>query len=106
MYGAGSSSGYFLEKYHNEYHLVGLTDGQIPGSEALQAFSSQSYLPIGQVKHCDFDLIVVASWAINDITPKLTEAGIAKDKICWFQHNKNRIVASDHPDAVEAHPEI
>lgn len=106
LYGTGSSARYFVEKYQNESHLVALTDGQIPGSQALQHFSSLGYLPLGQVQFSEYDFVVVASWAINDITPKLMEAGIAKEKICWFQHNKNRIVHCDHPDAFDAHAEI
>jgi len=106
LYGTGSSACYFFDKYQNDCDLVAVTDGQIPGSQALQPFSSLGYLPLGQVQFSEYDFVVVASWAINDITPKLMEAGIAKDKICWFQHNKNRVVAGDHPDAFDAHPDI
>ncbi|UAA39507.1 hypothetical protein KIH87_03890 [Paraneptunicella aestuarii] len=102
LYGTGSSAVYFIQQHQQALNLVGVTDGQV-NAPLFQHFPC---FPLQDISQIDCDFIVVASWAITDISQRLMNSGVAKEKILWFQHNKNRVVACDHPDALVSHQEL
>ncbi|MCY7294517.1 hypothetical protein [Alteromonas sp. a30] len=102
LYGSGSSARYFIEHLQGQCELVAITDAQI-NTESLCGLPCFS---IDEAMGLMFDYIVVASWAISDISQRLKDIGAKGEHIYWFQHNKNRVVEHDHNDALSAHREF
>ncbi len=102
LYGTGSSSRYFVEQYQHRCQIVLVTDAHISKPE----FEAMPTAPLSEALASEFDVIVVASWAISDIAERLISLGAEKNTIYWFQHNKNRVVPFNHEDALSAHREL
>lgn len=102
VYGTGSSARYFIQQYQAHCDIVVVTDAEIT---TLQ-FERIPIASTPEALKYDYDGVVVASWAISDIAQRLVKCGVNDEKIFWFQHNKNRVVKHDHPDALSAHREL
>ncbi len=102
LYGTGSSALYFIEQYGSECDILAVTDSSL----STKTFCGFPCCTAEELAHQHFDAIVVASWAIIDIAARLHDIGIPKSKILWFQHNKNRLVECDHPDALSSHLDV
>lgn len=102
LYGTGSSARYFLEQHGSSCEVIAVTDGVVSADNFLEI----PCVSIEEISMLDFDAVVVASWAITDIASRLEQVGTQRENILWFQHNKNRLVPCDHPDALSAHREL
>lgn len=102
LYGNGASARGFLESGFDEYDvIVAATDS--PSSNEFEGYDN---ICTEDVHHYDFDYIVVASWAIHEITERLNRLDIDNSKILWFQHHKNRILEWGHSDFYQSHEHI
>lgn len=88
LYGTGSSAKYFYENYTSEYQILEVIDKQTPRAD----FWQKPCLKPSQISRLDYEFIVIASWAIQNIFDELLVIGVARDKVLWFQHNKNKLV--------------
>lgn len=101
LFGTGASAKYFLEQYHAQYLIKAVVDDTYEGD-----FYQHKVIKTSEMKVDDVDYVIVASWAINDISSRLQKHGVELNKIQWFQHNKNCIVPADCYAATSGHPEI
>jgi len=98
VYGTGASAEYFYQHYSDGFEINAIVDKE-PGE-----FFGHTVLTLAQLKDIDYEFIVIASWAVEDIGERiLSKITIGKDKLLWFQHNKNRIVDYEHADVRQAH---
>lgn len=98
VYGTGVSAEYFLKHFSGEFEIKGIVD-RTPGK-----FEGYTVSTLEQLEEIDYEFIIVASWAIEDIGERiLSKIVISKDKLLWFQHNKNRIIGYEHADVSQAH---
>ena len=106
IYGTGSSASYFIEQFidqhRHDYQLVAVTDNQLK----FDTFEGIPCYAMSDIQNLEYDIIVVASWAISDIAQRLEKHNVSRSQIYWFQHNKNRLVHCDHPDAHVSHHEL
>lgn len=101
VYGTGVSAKYYIEQHIGDSAVLAVVDEYT--SQAL--FHGYPVIRTTQISELEFDAIVVASWAIQDIAERLLACGVTGAKILWFQHNKNRVVSWEHTDATLAHTE-
>lgn len=102
IYGQGASARGFLAspvKEGMEALLVACEN------KSEEFFAGLPVVNTQQVTQHDYDFIIVASWAIVDIIARLKAIGVPENKILWYQHHKDRLVSTNHPDLALSHPE-
>lgn len=102
LYGNGASALGFLHSGLTDYNVLAVATEAPTGNQ----FEGLPNVATSEMLHFDFDLVVVASWAIHEISARLNKFGIPNDKILWFQHHKNRVLDWGHPDFYQSHEDI
>lgn len=102
VFGTGLSSEYFVRQFGDKFNIVAIADRDVEQEQ----FEGLPLIEESSITQYQFDKIIVASWAIIDVTERLVGYGISKTSILWFQHHKNRLVDSNHEDALESHKEL
>ena len=88
VYGNGASAKGFLLSQSNNFEILAFASDNPEAGE----FEGYQNISTTDIKDLPFDGIIVASWAIHEIAGRLQNAGIARQKIRWFQHHKERIL--------------
>lgn len=99
VYGNGASAKGFMLSQQNKFQVLAFASDK----PAQPLFEGLPNISTEEIKLQDFDAIIVASWAIHEITERLVNQGIIRDKIRWFQHHKERIIDWGHPDFEMSH---
>ena len=102
VYGTGASAESFIEKYSNVYQIESISDGKPQPSSVF----GLPFISTDEIAQQHYDYIVVASWAINDISERLIHAGVNKHSIAWYPHNQNRVVHWEEFSNYEQHFEL
>lgn len=88
VFGTGSGARHFVQQYRESCDLVGAVDSQAAQDDfmGLPLFcESDEPLPA-------FDVLVVASWAIKQISQRLIAKGIPCEKIYWYQNHRDTLL--------------
>lgn len=99
VYGNGASAKGFLLSHQSHYKVLAFASD----NPDTNVFEEHRNISTEEIKSLEFDAIIVASWAIHEITQRLVNQGISKEKIRWFQHHKERVIDWGHPDFDMAH---
>ncbi|BDX07780.1 nucleoside-diphosphate sugar epimerase/dehydratase [Planctobacterium marinum] len=99
VYGNGASAKGFLLSHQACYKVIAFATDE----PADSTFEGHKNISTEEIKQLDFDAIIVASWAIHEITERLVNHGVPHEKIRWFQHHKERIIDWGHPDFNMSH---
>lgn len=99
VFGTGDSARSFYENHASKYDIIGVID-----RTRKEDFHGYKVTDIDSINCLNFDLVVVGSWAIENIALALLEKGVPSHKIFWYQHHKNRVVPYSHEDVTNKHP--
>lgn len=102
LYGNGASARGFLTSDFSEYQVIAIATE----TPKINQFEGLDIIATEDIARIEFDIVIVASWAIHEITERLSRIGIGKEKILWFQHHKHRLLPWGHPDFFQSHEEV